>query len=420
MSVRSIEEINHKIKTGDAVVLTAEEVSKLVNDGDIPKVRDVDVVTTGTCGVMSGTAAIIHVPVAEPGAFKKAKKIYLNGVPGFPGPCPNEWLGSVDMIVYGTAHSSYDECYGGGFLFKDMVGGKEIEVEVESTDGKIIRSETNLEEIGTAQMIGTRLAFKNYNSFTNPSEETVSSIFHAINMEGPYKGISISGCGQLNPLQNDPLMKTICKNSNILLNNSEGIVIGSGTRSSIEKPNLMITADMADMDAHYLGGFKTGAGPEVFDTVAAAIPILDDDVLKETFILNKDIKLPVADIRGRHKVLGFTNYGEVWENSDERPVFHPENCINCETCIVRERCPTKAFTQTLNKSKCFGCGMCAYSCPNEAFTMESGSVRFKYGNDSICLPIICRQSDIKRARELTTVLKNKIEKGNFFLKSCSK
>lgn len=416
--IRSVEEINQKIKMGDATVLTAEEVSKLVNEGDVPKAQDVDVVTTGTCGIMSGTAAILHVPVADPGAFKKAKNVLLNGVPGFPGPCPNEWLGSVDMIIYGTAHSIYDNKYGGGFLFKDLVGGKEIDVEMESTEGKIIKSKTNIEEIGTAQMIGTRMAFKNYNSFTNPGEDTVSSIFHAIDMEGPFKGLSVSGCGQLNPLENDPVMKTICTGAKVLLNGSEGLVIGRGTRSSDEKPNLMITGDMTQMDAHYLGGFKTGAGPEVFDSVAAAIPILNEDILEQTFIQNRDIKLPVADIGGRHKILGFTDYGEIWEDSDERPIYHPENCLNCKTCIVRERCPTGAYTDILNIKRCFGCGMCAYSCKNHAFTMQSGSVSFEVDNRSIGMPIICRQSDIKRARELTLELKKRIENGNFILNSC--
>jgi L-aspartate semialdehyde sulfurtransferase len=418
MRIRSLEDINQKIKNGDATVLTAEEVSKLVHEGNAPKAEDVDVVTTGTCGIMSGTAAILHVPVTEPGAFKKAKKVLLNGIPCFPGPCPNEWLGSVDMMVYGTAHSIYDDRYGGGFLFKDIVSGKEIEVEVESTDGETIKSETNIDEIGTAQMIGTRMAFKNYNSFTNPSEEIVSSIFHAIDMGGPFTGLSVSGCGELNPLQNDPLMKTVSKGSNVLLNGSEGIIIDRGTRSSNEKPNMMITADMTMMDPHYLGGFKTGAGPEVFDSVAAAIPILNNEILEQTFIQNKEIILPVADIRGRHKVLGFTNYGEVWEGSDERPVYHPGNCLKCETCIVRERCPTGAYTDTLNTRICFGCGMCAYSCPNNAFTMKSGRVSFEVGEKSIDMAIVCRQSDIKRAREITYELKKRIEKGNFLLKRC--
>ncbi len=418
MRIRSIEEINQKIKNGEATVLTAEEVSILVREGNAPEAKDVDVVTTGTCGIMSGTAAILHVPVSDPGEFKKAKNIILNGVPGFPGPCPNEWLGTVDMIIYGTAHSIYDHSYGGGFLFKDLVSGKEIEVEMESTDGEIIKSTTNIDEIGTAQMIGTRMAFKNYNSFTNPSKELVSSIFHAIDMDGPFKGLSVSGCGQINPLQNDPLMKTICSGAKVLLNGSEGIVIGRGTRSSDEKPNLMITADMTQMDPHYLGGFKTGAGPEVFDSVAAAVPILNENILKQTFIQNKDIKLPVADIRGRHKILGFTDYGQVWEVSDERPVYHPENCLKCDECIVRERCPTGAYTDTLNTRRCFGCGMCSHSCPNNAFTMNSGSVKFIFDNKSVSMPIICRQSDIKRAHELSADLKRKIENGKFILNSC--
>jgi L-aspartate semialdehyde sulfurtransferase len=420
MKTRTIEEINKKIQGGNATVLTAEEVSILVDEGRPPKAEDVDVVTTGTCGIMSGTAAILHVPVSDPGAFKKAKKILLNGVPGFPGPCPNEWLGSVDMIIYGTAHSIYDPNYGGGFLFQDIVKGGEIEVEVESTDGEIIKSKTCIKELGTAQMIGTRMAFKNYNSFTNPSNESVSSIFNAIDMSGPFKGISISGCGQLNPLQNDPLMKTICAGTKVLLNGSEGIIIGPGTRSNNEKPNMMITADMKQMDSHYLGGFKTGAGPEIFDSVAAAIPILDENVLNQTFIQNKDIKLPITDIRGRHNILGFTNYGEVWEGSDERPVYHPENCLKCGNCIVRERCPTNAYTDNLDTKRCFGCGMCAYSCINNAFIMNSGKVNFTLDNILLDMPIICRQSDIKRARELTIDLKNRIEKGNFVLNSCMK
>ena len=38
-----------------------------------------DVVTAGTCGVMSGTAAIFNFTVSEPGVFMRAKNIYLNG-----------------------------------------------------------------------------------------------------------------------------------------------------------------------------------------------------------------------------------------------------------------------------------------------------------------------------------------------------
>lgn len=414
----TIEKINQKIINGKANVLTAEEVTKLVMDGDTPSAEDVDVVTTGTCGIMSGTAAILHLTAGVAGSFKKAKKIYLNGVPGFPGPCPNEWLGSVDLMIYGTAHSVNDHEYGGGFLFKDMVAGKEIEIEVESIHGEIIKSTTTLEEMGTAKMIGTRMAFKNYTAFVNPNQEPVSSIFHAIDMEGPFKGLSFSGCGEINPLQNDPLMKTICMGSRILLNGSEGFIMDNGTRSTPEKPNLMLTADMHDMNAHYLGGFKTAAGPEIFDSVAIAIPITSQEVLERTFVKNADINLPVADIKGRHLPLTETNYGEMWDGADERPIYHPEKCANCAKCIVRERCPTMAFADTLNTKKCFGCGMCAYSCEYGTFEMKTGSVELKLAQGDVDVPIACRQSDLKRAREITLELKEKIENGSFLIYNC--
>ncbi|MGZ7069823.1 MAG: methanogenesis marker 16 metalloprotein [Methanobacterium sp.] len=418
MNIRSIEEINQKIQQGEATVLTAEEVSNLVREGKEPKAEDVDVITTGTCGVMSGTAALFHIKAGEPGSFKKAKKVLLNGVPGFPGPCPNEWLGSVDMIVYGTSHSIYHEDYGGGFLFNDIISGKDIEIEVESINGEKIKSTINIEDFSTARMIGTRLAFKNYTAFINPSAKPVSSIFHAIEMDGPYKGLSFSGCGELNPLQNDPVMNTIKTGTKVLMCGSEGIVIGNGTRSTPDKPNLMISADMYEMDPHFVGGFKTAAGPEIFNSVAAAIPVLNDEVIKNTYIVNKDINLPIADIKGRHLPLGSTNYAQVWEDNDERPLHVRENCMDCEVCIVRERCPTGAFSGTLNTNMCFGCGMCAYSCPYGSFKMNRGEIEFKAGDKIINIPIVCRQSDIKRARELAAELKKRINEGRFLISKC--
>jgi L-aspartate semialdehyde sulfurtransferase len=412
---KSIQEINQKIKEGEATVLTAEEVTNLVMDGEEPTAEDIDVVTTGTCGIMSGTAAIFHIPVSDPGSFKKAKNILLNGVPGFPGPCPNEWLGSVDLIMYGTAHSIQDPQYGGGFLFKDLVSGEKIEIEVEDYYGNIIKSTATLEEFGTAKMVGTRFAFKNYTAFINPTSEPISSIFNAVDMDGPFKGISFSGCGELNPLQNDPQLKSFRQGSKLLINDSEGLFIGSGTRSSPEKPNMMITADMKEMDPHYMGGFRTGAGPEVYNSVATAIPILDDEILRMTFIKNEDILLPIADIRGRHSVLSQTTY-EVWRNTDERPTFDAEFCQKCETCLVEERCPTKAFqNHELNQIKCFGCGMCAYSCPFGTFQMERGQVLMDWEGQTKTLEVSCRQSDIKRARELAEALKTRVKKGKFLI-----
>jgi L-aspartate semialdehyde sulfurtransferase len=85
---------------------------------------------------------------------------------------------------------------------------------------------------------------------------------------------------------------------------------------------------------------------------------------------------------------------------------------------VRERCPTGAYSETLNTKRCFGCGMCAYSCPYGAFEMKRGKIKFKVEERIIDVPIICRQSDIKRARELAAELKNRVLEGKFPISKC--
>lgn len=416
MKTRSIGQINEKIDNGEANIYTAEEFKKLIKKGDAPGFDEVDVVTCGTCGVMSGTAAILNFIVSGPGEFIRAREVYLNGVPANVGPCPNEWLGSIDAILHGTAHSIHDENYGGGFLLKDLLEGHEIDVRVESVDGKTIESKITMEDIKRGQIIGSRMAFKNYTAFTNPGSEAVSSIFAAIPLDGNLSGLTFSGCGDLNPLQNDIPHNVIKEGKRVLINGAEGYILGDGTRSSAEKPNLMLTADLCKMDSYYLGGFKTGQGGEVYDTVSIPIPVLSEEIYNNLLVKDEDIVLPVADIKGRHLPLGNTNYYEMWKDYDLRPQFDGSGCGKCDKCRVEEVCPTNAFKNgKLNIAHCFGCGMCAHHCRQGAFTMNTGDVDLEIGGSSVNVPIICRQSDRLRGNKLSLKLKKMIENKEFKL-----
>ena len=416
MTARTIDQINKKIESGEANIYTAEEFKKLVKSSNEPSFEEVDVVTTGTCGIMSGTAAILNFVVSQPGEFIRAREVYLNGVPAYAGPCPNEWLGSVDAILHGTAHSIHDESYGGGFLLKELLEGKSVDVRVESVDGKTIETQITVDDIIRGQIIGSRMAFKNYTAFTNPGKEQVSSIFAATPLEGNLSGLTFSGCGDLNPLQNDIPHNVIKPGIKVLLNGAEGYVLGDGTRSSAEKPNLMLAADYKQMDSYYLGGFKTGQGGEVYDTVAIPIPVLNEEIYNNLLIQDKDIDLPVADIKGRHLPLTQTNYDEMWNGYDLRPQFDRTNCSGCESCTVSEICPTNAFSnQRLDLSHCFGCGMCANFCRHDAFDMNTGDVNLEINNKDVNIPIICRQSDRLRGNKLSLKLKKMIENKEFKL-----
>ncbi|WP_294967785.1 methanogenesis marker 16 metalloprotein [uncultured Methanosphaera sp.] len=413
---KTIEDIQKKLDSGDAVVLTAEELKTKLRDGEEVTVDDVDVVTCGTSGVMSGTAALFHMQITEPGAFTKAKEVYINGIPAYPGPCPNELLGSVDVILYGTNHSQTIEDYGGGFLIKDLINGKAVEVKVIDLEGNEFTKEVTLDEMNTARMIGTRMAFKNYNSFTNPQTKAQKSIFNVSPMEGPYNSYSFSGCGDINPLQNDPEQKVITPGTKILLNGAEGVIIDNGTRSNPEKPNLLLTANIKDMNSYYVGGFKTGLGPEVFDSVAIPIPVLNEEILENLKVLNKDIPLPLADIHGRHLPIDTVDY-TMWDGADLRPTVDPDSCFNCIPCLPEIYCPVHAYKKdkTIDPDLCYGCGYCATVCPRGVPSINMGSVTFKVDGKEKTIPVTCRQSDKKRGMDISEELKKDILEGSFKL-----
>lgn len=61
-------------------------------------------------------------------------------------------------------------------------------------------------------------------------------------------------------------------------------------------------------------------------------------------------------------------------SSGFQPVWDPELCTACETCI--ERCPMEALTLSeegvpeVDLDRCIGCGVCATGCPAEAIELE--------------------------------------------------
>jgi putative methanogenesis marker 16 metalloprotein len=407
--VKTKREINEKIRDGSAVVIPAPEFKKRVREGETFTPEDVDIITCGTFGVMSGTYAILSVPVAPPGTFRKAEEVFLNGVPAHSGPCPNERLGLVDCIVSGTAYA--DEQYGGGHLFSDLVAGDLIEVEAEA-EGRRYSNDITLTDCTFARIHTSRSAFKNYTAFLSEEEGIIRTIFSVTGLSGPYKEISVSGCGEVNPVQNDPGLRSLSSGTPILVNGVNGIIIGTGTRSTAERPNLACAADMKGMDPLMMGGFITSDGPECLTSVAAAIPVLDSPSLHALMVLDEEIPLPVAGISTRQPI-GSSHYGRVWQGTDRGVHIHADRCLGCTPCLARLICPANALSaeQTINRSLCLACGACASVCEEGVFTMNLGTISL----DKNDIPITLRQSDRTRAERLCRRLADKIRGGSFLL-----
>jgi putative methanogenesis marker 16 metalloprotein len=402
-----LEDIRRKIHEGTAIVLTAAELKKRICETE--NGPEVDVVTCGTCGVMSGTYAVLSVPVAPPGVFVKADTITLNGVPAIAGPCPNERLGLVDLIVYGTAHADYR--YGGGHLFQDIIADNQIHATV-TAGGKTYETDISGHELPHARLFTTRSAFKNYTAIINRAPVSQQTIFSVLPLEGSGTQATVSGCGEINPIENDPDLRFLTPGTPILLNGGSGYVIGQGTRSSPQKPNIAVHGDMTQMDPSLCGGFCTSAGPECLTSIGTAIPVLDVSTLQNLMVRDCDISLPVMDIADRQQV-AMSSYDRVWTGTSRAVTYNPEKCLKCDPCAVQSICPVDAIQKSgdINHLTCFCCGTCVNACKEGAYQGSFGCLNLSEGD----IPIVLRQSDRRRGLQIARKLQKMIQHHEFLV-----
>ena len=96
--MKTIEEINKKIKKGKAVVVTAEEMIDIVGEkGTKAAAEHVDVVTTGTFGPMCSSGMFLNLGHSKPRIKIGGGVCYLNDVPCYTG------LAAVHVYLGATA-----------------------------------------------------------------------------------------------------------------------------------------------------------------------------------------------------------------------------------------------------------------------------------------------------------------------------
>eukprot|EP00831_Metopus_contortus_P072375 TRINITY_DN66053_c0_g1_i1.p1 TRINITY_DN66053_c0_g1~~TRINITY_DN66053_c0_g1_i1.p1 ORF type:complete len:216 (-),score=46.88 TRINITY_DN66053_c0_g1_i1:130-777(-) len=112
-----------KIRNGEAVVVTAEEVIDIIREKGIKKAAEyVDVVTTATFGPMCSSGAFLNFGHASPPI--RMQKTYLNQVESYSG------IAAVDTYIGATEWSKdkgYE--YGGAHVICDLIDGKSITLE---------------------------------------------------------------------------------------------------------------------------------------------------------------------------------------------------------------------------------------------------------------------------------------------------
>jgi len=311
---RTIEQINEKIKKGEATVVTAEEMTEIVKSRGVEvAARDVDVVTTGTFGAMCSSGVFLNFGHSDPPI--KMEKVTLNGVEAYHGSAAvDAYLGATKM------HPEKRFEYGGGHVIEDLVARREVELIATGygTDcypRKSVRTTITIDDLNQAILCNPRNAYQKYNAATNGRDELVYTYMGKLLPN--YGNATFSGSGELNPLTNDPDYETIGIGTKIFLGGGVGYVTGPGTQHDPTNRfgTLMVQGDLKKMNQKFLrGGTFTNYGTTLYVGLGVPIPILNEGLAKKTGISDEEIKTNLLDYgvpRRSRPIIKETDYAEL-------------------------------------------------------------------------------------------------------------
>jgi uncharacterized protein (DUF39 family) len=333
---KTIAEINDKIKKGQAVVVTAEEIIEIAGKKGISQAaKEVDVVTTGTFGPMCSSGAYFNLGHTRPRMKLGGGKVYLNDIPAYTG------LAAVDIFLGATAMPDDDPKnkiypgefrYGGGHVIEEIVAGKDIRLVATAygTDcypRRKLETLINIKDINEAVLFNVRNAYQNYNVAVNLSDRTIYTYMGILKPQLGNANYSTSG--QLSPLFNDPYYKTIGIGTKIFLGGGVGYVAWHGTQHN---PNVLrgdngvpkrgagtlaVIGDLKQMKPDWLVGTSfMGYGCTLTVGIGVPIPVLSEEILRYTIVTDGEIYAPIVDYseaypQRKPDVLGEVSYKEL-------------------------------------------------------------------------------------------------------------
>ncbi|MFA5096911.1 MAG: homocysteine biosynthesis protein, partial [Candidatus Omnitrophota bacterium] len=313
--MRTIKEINEKIRKGQVVVVTAEEVIELVEKKGAKKAaQEVDVVTTGTFGPMCSSGAYFNIGHSKPRCKIGGGTCTLNDVPAYTG------FAAVDFYLGATALPDSDPRnkvypgefkYGGAHVIQELVAGRDIHLEASAygTDcypRKKLETLINIKDLNEAVLFNIRNAYQNYNVAVNLSE---NPIYTYMGMLKPGLGnANYCSAGQLSPLLKDPDFRTIGIGTKIFLGGGVGFVAWQGTQHNPQvarKDNgipcvpggtLAVIGDLKQMKPQWLVGVSMlGYGVTLIVGIGVPIPVLDEEAIRYAAVKDREIYAQVVD-----------------------------------------------------------------------------------------------------------------------------
>jgi len=321
--MKTIEEINDKIKNGKAVVLTAAEVKELADKETIKEVaKKVDVVTTATFSPMCSSGIFLNLGHTKPPM--KMQNVYLDGVPVYGG------IAAVDVYLGAAETSITSPEYGGAHVICNLIKGQEVRIEAygKPTDcypRDSLHGSITLDKINQAYFFNPRNCYQNYNAATNSSDKILRTYMGAL--QPHFGSINYAGAGEISPLMNDPELRTIGIGTPLFFCGGTGYVSWEGTQFNNHQERdrrtdipigpgatLAVIADLREVKPEFIRPVVIlGYGISLYVSIGMAIPVIDEEMALRVSVRNKDIKTRIIDYATGVEI-GIVNYHDLIEN----------------------------------------------------------------------------------------------------------
>jgi uncharacterized protein (DUF39 family) len=338
--MRTIAEINEKIRQKKAVVWTVEELKAKVKDSSISQIyQQVDVITTGTFEPMESSGAILNLGHTDPPI--KIRKCWLDGIPAYAG------FGAVDLYLGATVMSDYldsgdsGESFsnptperGGAHVIEDLIAGKSISLKAlgQVTDcypRASLETSITRDTINQFYLYNPRNLYQNFIVGVNGGDRP---LYTYLGVLLPRLGNAVySNLGAISPLLNDPDLEVIGIGTKIFIGGAQGMIVWEGTQHfPLQKrlknrtpigpaATLALIGDAKQMSPKWVRGcYFKHYGVSLMLGVGVPLPVLNEDVIRHCAIEDKDLVAPVMDFSIPRRVrpsFGLVSYAQLKSGS---------------------------------------------------------------------------------------------------------
>jgi uncharacterized protein (DUF39 family) len=305
---QTIADINTKISSGKAKVVTASELKQMVKElGISAVVKRVDVISTGSFEPIESAGAIINLGHTDPPI--RLRSCWLDGVLAYTG------LGAVDLYVGATQEADTPEdgqrYRTGAQVIADLIAGKAVPLKAIAQPNDCyprasLETTITKDSINQFYLYNPRSLYQNFIVGVNSGEEALYTYLGPLQ---PRLGNAVyANAGAIAPLWNDPDLRLLGIGSRVWLGGGIGYITGEGTQHfPLQKrldnrtpigpaATIALVGDAKGMDSRWVRAcYFRNYGSALMLGVGVALPVLDEAVIEKAAVGDQDIVAPVVD-----------------------------------------------------------------------------------------------------------------------------